>query len=147
MQSSEFPLFDALLRQLGGVFGKKVDDDMAQSYWRALQDQSFGSVRKYADKHTRNSKFFPKPAELRPKDEKPISGKPDPTFDEALARNKRNLDEWLLNDPEIARIELGIAKVGRILAVDHPGSPQYAEALREDRQLRDMRRTVWEQRA
>lgn len=62
-------------------------------------------------------------------------------------KNIANWEEMRREDPAMFRVELGIAKSGRILAADHPGSPQYAEAVKEDRYYRDERYRLWELRA
>lgn len=62
-------------------------------------------------------------------------------------QNVANWEEMRREDPAMFRVELGIARAGRILATDHPGSPQYAEAVREDRYCRDERYRLQELRA
>jgi hypothetical protein len=56
---------------------------------------------------------------------------------------KRPLIGPIAKNDALWELELDIARVGRILAIDHPSTPQYAEALLEDRRLRDQRFERW----
>ena len=53
-------------------------------------------------------------------------------FAEAFWRNLENWEERFRTDSEAAERDLGTACLARILVTEHPGSPQYAQALRED---------------
>lgn len=53
-------------------------------------------------------------------------------FAEAFWRNVRNWDEQFEKDAKAALRELGAAHLARILVTEHLGSPQYAQALRDD---------------
>ena len=46
----------------------KLTDGALQAYWNALSDVPFPAVQGCAANHLRKGRFFPKPAELRPKD-------------------------------------------------------------------------------
>lgn len=69
----------------------------------------------------------------------------------ALSRaDRHNIDTWealRAADPELARLEIAIARVGKILAADHPSTPQYAQARLEDIELRARRYALWSARA
>lgn len=133
MQSAEYAEFDALLRQLGEVFSKKITDDFARSYWSALKDQSLSSVRKNAETHMRFGKYFPKPFELRPKDEKgPKSAeatKAERDFQCAVEQNIRNWDERLRENPLETKRMLLAAYVARVEVQEDPRSVIYAEKM------------------
>lgn len=64
----------------------------------------------------------------------------------ALSLNEQVWREFGDRDPELQALEYGIAQCGLILARDAPGSPQYAEAVREDRKFRDERQWLIERR-
>lgn len=53
------------------------------------------------------------------------------------ARAATRWAEYLREDPELARIELGIARCARIMVETSRASPIYDQAVREDRRLRD----------
>jgi hypothetical protein len=57
-------------------------------------------------------------------------------FAEGFWRSVRHWDERFATDSESALRDLGTAWLARILVTQHPGSPQYAQALREDFMLR-----------
>jgi hypothetical protein len=71
----DFDEFRAVLNTLSTTFGKpQLDDVTVQAYWNALKDQTLESVKRQAAHHTRYAKFFPRPVELRPRDErKPLA--------------------------------------------------------------------------
>jgi hypothetical protein len=127
MLVAEFPAFEALLKKHSEVFGKKLTDEMVQGYWAAVKDLSLQTITRCADNHMRFSKFFPKPVELRPKDEAPTSVKEDKDFKSAVERNIANWDERLGFDPE-ARSLLEAAYCARLLLRYPRGSWEHAEA-------------------
>lgn len=63
-------------------------------------------------------------------------------FAEGFWRSVQHWDERFATDSEVALRDLGQAHLARILVTQHPGSPQYAQALKED----FMRRTMPEAR-
>lgn len=67
MLLSDRPAFEAELRQLEDVFGKKLDDGTLALYWNALHDISLGAFKARCLNQLKHGKFFPKPSELRPK--------------------------------------------------------------------------------
>ena len=71
MHRPDFDEFRKTLNTLSTLFGKPPLDDLAvQAYWNALKDQTLEAVRRGAEYHARYGKFFPKPVELRPRDER-----------------------------------------------------------------------------
>lgn len=134
MQTSEFPQFEAALRRLQKVFTKSIDDEMVQSYWSALKDQKLPVFLRFVERHERHGKFFPKPAELRSKEDKLpeiAGGKDDATFRDGEARCIRNLEELNRIDPEAHRLDVGRRQLDRILATQHQGSSLYEAAYNE----------------
>lgn len=98
MHPADFDGFTAVMGQLASVYGKKLDDVTVQGYWRALKDRPLSSVSSLADKHMRYGKFFPKPFELRPKDEKPAADAKG--IHEGDIRAEKRLEEFRRRDPE-----------------------------------------------
>jgi hypothetical protein len=93
MFAADFDTFRGILEQCALTFGKgKPDDALVQSYWKALKDLQISTVAHRAEMHARYEKFFPKPFELRPKDEKPPTDKRD---DGALKEGQHRADERL----------------------------------------------------
>lgn len=148
MLKVELEAFEELLGVQAKVFGKDPPSQLiVQAYWDALRDAPLDAVRRAAQNHLRKGKFFPKPVDLRPKEiPAPEAKGPDPMFATVIRQNAANWREFQQRDPELAEIELAIAKVGRVLAVDRLDSPQHAEAIREDRHWRDARQQLIERR-
>lgn len=99
MLTTEFSEFESILRRHSQVYSKKLTDDIVQGYWVALKDISLPTVSRCADNHLRFGKFFPKPAELRPRDESPTAVKEDKAFKAAVEQNIRNWEERLHANP------------------------------------------------
>jgi len=129
MLAAEFAEFETLLRKHSQVFSKKLTDEMVQGYWESLKDLSLATVRRCGDNHLRYSKFFPKPAELRPRDESPKSVKEDHAFKASLEHSVRNWDERLRLEPIGARWLLLEALVARFDATDDASSFVHAERM------------------
>lgn len=70
MYATDFDSFNAILGKLGAAFGKELTNEARAAYWEALKDQPLALVQERATAHARHGKFFPKPFELRPKDDK-----------------------------------------------------------------------------
>lgn len=100
MYSTDHTAFNEALDDLGAIFAKPVTDELRELYWKALKDQPIGAVMARVQTHKRFGKFFPKPFELRPKDDKPhASGRDDPAFQEAEKRCVAHLEELRKSNP------------------------------------------------
>lgn len=148
MHATDRDEFFALLDQLAEVFGKpKLDDVKSQSYWRALRDLPFATIRRCAETHQRFGKFFPKPVELRPRDDKPpmeASPRHEAELKAATDYTRRTWDELRARDPERYAYEHGMAVAARAMATTDQHSPIYAQALSEYRYHSDQRLAAWE---
>lgn len=148
----DYKPFQSLLDQLCASWDRPpAKDELVQAYWAALKDVSFAEVKRNVERLIRTATSatkWPKPGDLR--DEAPATSRNasmEADFRQAEERAVRNLEEQRQRDPELWRLEVGIAKCARIMVTEHEGSPQYAEALRLDRLYRDQRMEVWRQRA
>lgn len=65
MTAADSKAFAAILHGLAEIYGEAVSPLRAELYFRALDDLSLEDVKRAANLHSRRSKFFPKPAELR----------------------------------------------------------------------------------
>lgn len=129
MLVAEFADFEALLRKHSQVYSKKLTDEMVQGYWEALKDLALPTVRRCGDNHLRYSKFFPKPMELRPRDDNPKSVKEDHAFNASIAENIRNWGERIRTDPIGGRRLLLAAYAARTDIACVPGSEAHSERL------------------
>lgn len=148
MHQNDFDRFTQVLQHVAAVYSKKLDDVLIQQYWKALKDMYLPTIERLADQHMRYQKFFPKPFELRPREDPPAreSGS-DGGFHKGVEFCRRNWDERMQRDPELTRIELTIAKTDRIIAAVHESSPGYITALDENRLYREQRRLMKRDRA
>lgn len=69
------------------------------------------------------------------------------SFESAERLNARNWDEFFREDRELARLELGLAKAARTLAIFPSHSFEFIEAEAADRKLRDQRLELWQKRS
>lgn len=130
--------FDALLKQLGEVFNRKIEDTLAKTYWNALKDLPLPTVVRYADKHIRHGKFFPKPFELRPRDEPKAeeSNAAKAAHDEALRFNRETWDELFRKEPARAAVLSRSAHAAAMMSRFHPSEEGY-------RQWKDIYEQEW----
>jgi hypothetical protein len=148
----DYKPFQALLDQLCATFDRPpAKDELVQAYWAALKETSLAEIRRNVERIIRSATSatkWPKPGDLR--DEAPSNSRNasmDADFRVAEERAVRNLEQQRSLDPEMWRLEVGIAKCARIMVTEAESSPQYAEALRLDRLYRDQRTRFWTGRA
>jgi hypothetical protein len=151
MNLEDFPAFERELKQLCATLGKAYTEPLAKAYWRVLRGVSLSEVEANVERillnATRETKF-PKPSELcsRATHSQQIVAS-DPDFARMQERSVRMWETWLREDPDLARLELAIARCARILACDHESTPQYAMARQEQWQCMQRRSQLLEQRA
>lgn len=140
MLSAEFPQFEHEIRRLEKLFGKRdLDDELIQVYWGALKDLQFPVFKRFVERHEKYGKFFPKPSELRGKEDKlpeVKGGKDDATFKQCEALCIRNLEALKARDPAAHRREVRLRQLDRLLATEHPGSSIFEAAQHESHDLR-----------
>lgn len=152
MHTPDFAEFREILNGLARMFSplKPLPDDLlVQRYWVALRNLSIETIKRCAERHERYGRFFPKPIELRPKEDRKSEETPaqQVQFETAIAENRRNWDKRFADDPQLARIELGLAKAARIEVLSHESTPQHAEAYRETVDLMRQRDELLHERA
>lgn len=133
MHRPDFENFRALLNSLATTFGKKPPDDIqVQAYWNALRDLPYELVEQGARHHTRYGKFYPKPVELRPKDERPGGGPAlDTAFRSATETAKRNAQRDMASEDRLIRAKARDALLTRRLIDMDPQHPAYEATRRE----------------
>lgn len=133
MHTTDSDAFGAVLVKLSGVFGKELTKEIGTFYWEALKDLPLGTVTRLADQHTRHGKFFPKPFELRPKEERPVSrdARAEAAFKDGEKRAIVYLEELRRENPEKWREEVARRRLDRIIATTDPSSPIHAAGLPE----------------
>jgi hypothetical protein len=150
----DFAPFREEIDKLCATFDRPpAKDELVDAYWNSLRDTQLSEIRRNVARiirtATRDTKW-PKPGDLRdavPEEGTRRSAAHEAAYRSAEERSARNWEEQRRLDPELAEVELGIAKCGRILAADDPSTPQHAEALAMDRQYRDQRKALLERRS
>lgn len=142
MHSPDKRNFDQLMDTLGETFGKPVTDLMKQTYWVALKDQPWEVVEICAKTHSRYGKFFPKPAELRPKDEKRLH-QDTAGLDASEKHTVQNWEDLRQSNPEQYWVEFKAAYLARLSVRCTADSPEYREAYKRcvdrcDAELRNL---------
>lgn len=142
----DFEPFRKQLDALCATFDRPpAKDEMVEAYWNSLRDVRFSEVQRNVARIVRNATKdtkWPKPGDLRdqaPDETSRRSASMEAAFREAEANCVRNLDAMRAQDPELWKLEVSIAKVGRCIAAEHPSTPQFAEAVELDRSYRDRR--------
>lgn len=138
MLASEYPEFESQLKILENIFGKVLDDSAVKAYWFALKDQPLEKFKSFVQKHIRRGKFFPKPGELRAKDDVPLErdAKMDADFKSGELRTARNLEAIRRDNPKSWEAEVRLRKLDRVIATTHEEHPAYSQILREWREAR-----------
>lgn len=138
MIAAEFSEFESIIRQLEKVFGKKVDDETVRAYWNALKDQSLATVRRHAEEYLKRNKFFPKPFELRPREERKLvrDAAADAAFKEAEERCIRSLEQLKRQDVSEWRKRVNLGRLDRLIATTHESHPAYQQILNDWRDAR-----------
>lgn len=132
MHRPDFENFRGLLNSLATTFGKKPPDDVqVQAYWNALRDLPYELVEQGARHHTRFGKFYPKPVELRPRDDKPTGA---PEGGDSIALADRAAERWAERvrgaDDPLQQAALQEAAWARKLTTTDESHPAYREILR-----------------
>lgn len=73
----DFAKFEKLVRRLASTLGKFCDDELVESWWKALRHVDYGVVESNVDRYLGRADDktpFPRPGQMRPKDLAP----PDP---------------------------------------------------------------------
>jgi hypothetical protein len=124
--------FRSLLDAQALLFGRdKPDDLLLQAYWQALKDLPLETVKACAAIHAKRGKFFPKPAELRPKSDRPDRDMAAERahFATSCKSAERKWNEALKADPERTRWRLLESYVASIENRFHPDDPAFDERM------------------
>jgi hypothetical protein len=131
--------FRTLLNNLAAIYGKKPPEDgLLQAYWQALRDLPIELVEQAAAYHQRYGKHFPRPVELRPRDDKP-GGAPESrnTLDDGERLAERWRERATASGDPLALAALQDAAWARRLATTDESHPAYRETMRMARLAAD----------
>lgn len=130
MYAQDFDRFRKVMDTLAELFGKaKLSDEALGAYWEALKDLHIAAVEREAQRHGRYGKFFPKPVELRPKDDKP----PEPIDEKSLAASTdaavASWEKLRMENPKKFWRQFANAYLGRLEFRFVRGSPEYWQSV------------------
>lgn len=140
MAPNESEPFGNLLKSLRATFGgQPLTQAEIEVYWHALKDVPFSVVQRVAAQHVRYGKFFPKPVELRPREERAPAMTESGDDGKAAEAKLLNRMDWDRVDAPVAfAVAFNIAHCAKQLVGLVEGQPGYAEALREYRYWTDI---------
>ena len=130
MYTTDFDVFRETLETCGEVFSKPVTDKLAAAYWEALKDQHIAAFQRAAQNHLRYGKFFPKPADLRPKTEKAPEPQDEKAIAESHAMSVKTWEALKAQDPARFWRLFASAYMGRLEFRYPVGSFEYNDAAR-----------------
>lgn len=149
MQTSDRPAFAALMQRLAETFDKPLTDGLVSAYWEALKDQHLAAVTRRADQAIKTSRFFPRPHQLRPADDKAASDSSANEPHELERMNRQAMEYWaktVARDGEEGRLRLTLARCSRIEATTPPDHPAHLMAAQEGREAQQQLHALWESR-
>jgi hypothetical protein len=114
MLASEFPEFEVAIRRLEKIFTKKLDDETMQAYWGALKDQHLATFKRFVERYERYGKFFPKPSDLRAKEDKLPPVEDHNSLRAAEDLTIRNLEDLRQKDPRAWLERMGDNNAARL---------------------------------
>lgn len=144
MHKPDFDTFRQALNVLADTFGRKpLDDLVLQVYWRALRDLPLEAFQRGCAYHARYGRHFPRPVELRPKDDKPTGA---PESMDAQGEGAVQAEGWLqrayaAGDP-LAQAAIREAAWARKLALTDEREPHYRQVLAGYREAADAHRQL-----
>lgn len=128
MRQSDAQQFRKLMQALADGFAKPLTDETVEIFWDALRDLYIEQIEVTVKNHLRYKKFFPKPAELRPPDEKPAMVQDKKFADAAEAASVKTWEDLRQTDPRRYWTEFEKAYLARLDFRLPVGSPEHAAA-------------------
>lgn len=138
MISAEYAQFETLLGKVEKLYGKDLDDDGVALYWEALKDLPLATVDRRIGECIKRCKFFPKPSEIRPRDDGPAfeqSDKARRDFEMVEKRCMAFWDEELQRNPTAAKWDILAAYEARTTGFER-GSPEWIRRTEFAREAR-----------
>jgi hypothetical protein len=134
-QIADFGKFQKLMARLGATMDKFVNDELVESWWKALRTVPFREVERRIEDFIATAKEntkFPRPGQFRPDNITVTDAKAEAAEQRISEENQRNWRAFCAEYPYTGPIKLKLALCSRILATNHPESVAYAEAQSEE---------------
>ena len=132
MNTADYADFEKLLAKVETLYGKELDDDAVKLYWDALKDLPLSTVERRIGECIKRCKFFPKPSEIRPREDAATFEQSDKARKDFEAAEKRCIEFWdeeLRLSPIAAKWAILAAYDARTLAITRPGTPEHARRI------------------
>lgn len=135
----DYDKFKRLVSRLCVTFDKFANDELLESWWKALRTADYTEVERRIEAFIANAGSttrFPRPGQFRP-ESMGVAGDPKDEYrDKRIAEeNSRNWRAFIAANPQMGPIYHQLAICARITATTPMESPAYAEALDEERHL------------
>lgn len=135
----DFEPFKRCVMRVATTFDKFANDELIESWWKALRDVPFSAFERRVDSFiasaTEKTKF-PRPGQFRPEDVRVALDPRDEARERRMTEeNIRNWQAFIARYPRTGPIRMKLAHAARILATTPEHSAAHAEALSQYRHL------------
>lgn len=131
----DYDNFRKLLGRLCAAMDKFLNDELAESWWKALRTVSYAEVERRIEAFIARAgegTKFPRPGQMRPENA-PAYDPRDEARDRRIGEeNARNWREHIIRYPTTGPIRYKLALCSRIIVTEHESSAAYAEAMAEE---------------
>lgn len=122
----DYENFKRLVSRISVTFDKFANDELIESWWKALRTANYQDVERRVDDFIRRATDktkFPRPGQFRAAEAEPDNWQ--------SRESNRNWRELCARFPQTGPLRMRLAQASQILAVTREDSPAYAEAQRE----------------
>lgn len=134
-QIRDYEKFRRLVMRLCVTFDKFANDELIESWWKALRQERIEHFEKQVDQFIAvadGKTKFPKPGQFR-------GDASQMAFEHAsMVRSQRNWREFCGRFPKTGPLRLRLAQAAQVMASSDEFSPQYAQAQHEYLALENM---------
>lgn len=129
---SDFLNFKRLVMRLCVTFDKFANDELIETWWKVLKDDSYRSVESNVESFiaSANEKTkFPRPGQFRAGAY--VSSAESARYDHAAELSKKHWRSYIHEFPTTGPIRLRMAQASRLMVSEHAGSTAYEQASHE----------------
>jgi hypothetical protein len=133
-QMRDFEGFKRLVMRLSVTFDKFANDELIESWWKALRHERLSDLERRVDAFIAQAgekTRFPKPAQFRATEAASFDPREEARDAHVKFENAKNWRELIAAHPRTGAIRLAMAHASRIIASTHESSPAHTEAIDE----------------
>jgi hypothetical protein len=135
---TDYERFRKLLLRLCATMSKPFNDELLESWWKALRAVRYAEVERriesFLERATEATRF-PRPSQMRPDDVPVADPKDEARNQRQIETNSRSWRDFIAEHPRTGPIRLAMAKCAQVMANTREDSPSYSEADYEYRAL------------